>query len=105
MMHKFAKGFLVGFIVGAVIFGLTCVVVARNFNRQLSVAEAKHDTGLCGTKEIVLIDEGTVVIAGYAIAAEYLNRYSFRTAADGKFQVWHRGDNEPKLIMERPAGR
>lgn len=80
---------------------------AQTAMRELLITEAKHDTGVCGKKQMVLIDEKTVVLGGYQVAASFLDRYTFVTTPDGRLQVLFKAPAEAtqRIIMERPAKR
>jgi len=108
--NEYSNGLLVGAMIMACIGAVfTSVYYSKTQTAELNlrIAEAKHDTGICGTKQMVLIDENTVVLGGYPVAASFLDRYTFVTTPDGQLRVLfeeHQGAAQ-KLIMERPAKR
>lgn len=75
---------LVCVAIGASIWGASWQRNSWSWYDQLNATQAEYDTGQCGSKRMVVIDDRRVAIAGRLVAPKDIDIFSFEEGADRK---------------------
>jgi len=78
--------------------------IAR-LERKLVETRAVNETGPCGDKRLVVLDDYSVAVAGKIIGIWYLPSFSFHGKDDGSLKVWIGHGRDRNILMDRPAKR
>ena len=73
--------------VGGIVAGLSLSSGQEYYRDKLRVAEAVAETGPCGEKQLVVVDEGRVSVAGRLFSPDQAAQLKFRERANERGQL------------------